>query len=248
MADPGIGIQILYEDNHMLAAVKPAGVLSQSDGSGVPDMLTQLKAWLKQRYEKPSNVFLGLVHRLDRPVGGVMVFGKTSKGASRLSAQIRERSFHKEYLAVVAGRPEAVAGTLRDRLYKDPLTGNAARSQLDEPGKEAVLQYRQLAFLPVEGMGLLHIRLETGRSHQIRIQLSSAGCPVWGDRRYGSKGQHTTDSDAGIALFACRLKFAHPVSRAEVTIEALPPDHDPWSRFKEVLAEGIPDFSQEALS
>ena len=150
MADPGGGITILMEDNHLLAAVKPAGVLSQSDGSGAPDMLTLLKAWLKQRYDKPGNVFLGLVHRLDRPVGGVMVFGKTSKGASRLSAQIRERSFGKEYLAVVAGRPEAAEGTLRDRLYKDPLTGTASSSQQGEPGKEAVLHYRQLGYLPAE--------------------------------------------------------------------------------------------------
>jgi 23S rRNA pseudouridine1911/1915/1917 synthase len=231
-------IPILFEDNHLLVVVKPAGVLSQADGSDAPDMLTLLKEGIRLRYGKPGNVFLGLVHRLDRPVGGVMVFARTSKGASRLSAQIRERSFAKEYLAVVHGRPRDETGTLRDRMVKDASTGDAGFATDGVSGKEAVLHYRLVEWQPEHRAGLLLVRLETGRPHQIRAQLAQAGCPVWNDSRYGAS---PGGPDAGIALFACRLRFAHPVSREPMRFEAIPPPVEPWSFFTETIRNGMPE-------
>lgn len=242
MADSPTGILILYEDNHLLVAVKPAGVLSQADGSDAPDMLTLLKADLKIRHNKPGNVFLGLVHRLDRPVGGVMVFARTSKGASRISAQIRAHAFEKEYLAVVHGHPPAEAGTLRGLLVKDASTGTASAAADGETGKEAVLHYRLVSSKPDRQAALLLVRLETGRAHQIRVQLADAGCPVWQDARYGGTVQGArTDVRQGIALFACRIRFAHPVTGATMCFAALPPAMAPWSFFGDELSDGVPD-------
>jgi 23S rRNA pseudouridine1911/1915/1917 synthase len=240
--------EVLYEDNHVIVAVKPPGVLSQPDGSPAPDMLALLKAYLKERYAKPGDVFLGLVHRLDRPVGGVMVFARTSKGASRLSAQIRDHGLEKRYLAVVHGRPLQEAGVLTARLQKDPRTNTVRRLDDGEDGqdgdpaanapRDASLSYRTLASTPGP-VTLLEIALETGRSHQIRAQLADAGLPILGDRRYGL----ATDDFETIALWAFHLGFDAPTRAERLVIQAPPPaDEDPWRRFAAHLpARSVPD-------
>ena len=230
---PEILPQILYEDNHVLVAVKKPGMLAQSDGSQTPDMLTLLKEDLRQRYQKPGRVFLGLVHRLDQPVGGVMVFARTSKAAGRLSAQIREHRFEKYYLAVVHGCPEPLRGQMTDYLEKDPKS-NIVRVVPASQGKKAWLSYARIE-ADTTGLSLLAIRLGTGRPHQIRVQLASRGWPIVGDRRYG-----TGDADlsggklSDPALFACALGFYHPTLAEQLFFNAAPPDEPPWNRFHPV--------------
>ena len=175
--------EILYEDNHLLVAVKLPGVLSQADGSQAPDMLTLLKHYLKVKYQKPGQVFLGLVHRLDRPVGGVMVFARTSKAAARLSEQIRRHELEKIYLAVVDGCPEPSQGQWQDYLEKDHRLNKVTRSDAVK-GKAAWLFYKTLQTDPATGMSLIAVKLGTGRGHQIRVQLALHGCPIAGDRKY----------------------------------------------------------------
>lgn len=228
-------ISILYEDNHMIVAVKPAGVLSQGDGSLKPDMLSLLKSDIKFRYDKPGNVFLGLVHRLDQPVAGVMVFARTSKAASRLSAQIREHRVDKFYLAVVHGCPMPRQGSLQDNLAKNPADGQVIVVAQDK-GQAAWLDYRVLETSADEGLTLLAIRLGSGRGHQIRVQLSSRGWPIVGDRRYGGPAAMHEPRDP--ALFACLFCLDHPVSGKRLDFQALPPESQPWSLFRQ------PDLSQ----
>ncbi len=230
--------QILYEDNHLLVAVKKPGVLSQADDSGSPDMLTLLKADIKARYRRPGQVFLGLVHRLDRPVGGVMVFARTSKAAGRLSAQIREHKVCKEYLAVVNGCPAEQSGILTDYLSKDPSTGMVRVVPVGQ-GREAWLEYRIIATREQIGHSLLAIRLGSGRGHQIRVQLSVRGWPIIGDRRYGPE-DNTSGGPKNPALFACRLSFNHPVSGERLSFSAFPPEEQPWLEF------GRPPQEQQA--
>lgn len=221
--------EILYLDNHLIVAVKPAGVLSQADGSASPDMLSLLKEEIRRRYDKPGEVFLGLVHRLDQPVGGVMVFARTSKAASRLSRQIRDRSLVKDYLAVVSGRPELDQDTLTDTLVKDR-SQNRVQVTADGSGKEAWLRYRCLASLDHPPHSLLAIRLGTGRAHQIRVQLSSRQWPLVGDRKYGPR---TPDQQApgNLALFACGLGLVHPTRLEPLYFTAMPPHEAPWTDF-----------------
>lgn len=206
------GVEIVYCDNHVLVAVKPPNVPAQADASGDADMLTLMKAYVKEAYDKPGAVYLGLVHRLDRPVGGLMAFARTSKAAARLSAQLREHTMQREYLAVVRGdAPEQAR--LVDMLPRE-----------DMPPQEAILSYDCLA--RVDGLSLLHVRLETGRKHQIRIQLSSAGLPIWGDARYGNgkPGEQ-------IALWGAVLRFAHPTQKELCTFTSHPPSTYPWSKI-----------------
>lgn len=182
------GLIVLHVDNHLLVVRKPAGLLSQSDHTGDPDVLSACRQWVKQRFQKPGNVFLGLVHRLDRPVAGVMVLARTSKSASRLSKQIRERTVRKRYLAVVRGVPPP-SMELRGTMVKDTRR-NVSRIERAEDvgaegldGKPAVLRFERLAV--AGGVSLLRVDLETGRAHQIRVQLSEAGWPIVGDLKYG---------------------------------------------------------------
>lgn len=212
------GVDIVYCDNHLLVAVKPPNTPSQADASGDTDMLTLMKAYVKQAYDKPGAVYLGLLHRLDRPVGGLMAFARTSKAAARLSAQLREHAMQREYLAIVrANAPEGAR--LEDMLARP-----------DGAAQRAALTYRRLG--QAQGLSLLHVRLETGRKHQIRIQLSRAGLPVWGDARYGGgkPGEQ-------IALWAARLSLTHPTLREEMTFSAPPPKAHPWTLFREVSTE-----------
>ncbi|NLF94030.1 MAG: RNA pseudouridine synthase [Oligosphaeraceae bacterium] len=248
-ATPQIDPEILYVDNHLLVAVKDPGVLSQSDGSQTPDMLTLLKASIRLRYQKPGDVFLGLVHRLDQPVGGVMVFARTSKAAGRLSGQIREHRLEKYYLAVVHGCPEPPGGQLTDHLQK-AAGNNQVRVVTDGSGRLAWLHYVSLAADKKSGFSLLGIRLGTGRPHQIRVQLASRGWPIVGDRRYGlPDDQQTLGQDSQIALFACALGFLHPTRAEPLFFAALPPDRSPWNLFASVITPNLrPFFAATACS
>ena len=216
--------EILYEDNHVIVAVKPQNMPSQADASRDMDFLTLLKQYIKEKYKKPGAVYLGLVHRLDRPAGGVMVFARTSKAAARLSAQVRDRSFQKQYYAVVAnGLP--LEGTLSDALLKDSRTN---MTRVVPPGtqgaKQAELSYRILQ--KEENYLLADISLKTGRPHQIRVQFSHAGAPLVGDAKYGGA------DNPRLCLWSYRLSFLHPTKKERMTFACLPPDRFPWNLFE----------------
>ncbi len=206
-------MKVLYEDNHLLVIEKPINVPMQEDASKDEDLLTMAKAYIKEKYGKPGEVYLGLVHRLDRPVGGVCVFARTSKAASRLSNQIREHGFRKQYLAVVADDGLEDTGTFVDCLLKDRKSNTV---RVDPRGKEAILHYEVLK--RKDNLALVKIDLETGRSHQIRVQFSSRSHPLWGDQRYNKKpiaGQQ-------IALWPHLIEFRHPVSKKTMTFTSDP--------------------------
>ena len=210
-------IRVLYEDNHLLVVEKPANVPVQADASGDEDLLTACKGYIKEKYLKPGEVYLGLVHRLDRPVGGVMVFGRTSKAAARLTEQFSAHRAKKRYAAIVAGSAPG-EGRLTDYLLKNEATNTTAVVPEGTPGaKQARLSYRTLA--RASGLSLLDVDLQTGRPHQIRVQLSHAGWPILGDQRYNP------DARAGeqIRLWAYALTIAHPTLKEPMTFYALPP-------------------------
>ena len=213
-------LNILYEDNHIIVVEKIINVPVQKDSSEDEDMLEIIKSYLKEKYNKPGNVYLGLVHRLDRPVGGIMVFAKTSKAASRLSDEIRKNNVHKKYLAVVHGKIDE-KGKLIDKISKDNKTNN---TYLDKNGKEAILEYKLLKYDAKNDLSLLDINLITGRHHQIRFQLSNYGYPIYGDQRYGKQDKKQ------IKLFAYSLTFIHPVKKEEMTFKLIPN----WDILKEV--------------
>lgn len=225
----GPDLTVLYEDNQVLVAIKPAGILSQADQTGKADMLTLLKVYLKEKYHKPGAVFLGLVHRLDQPVSGLMVFARTSKAAARLSEQIRNHQWGKYYLAVACGRVEPALGTLQDNLSAEKQDGRI-RVVPEGQGKAAALQYRVLGYHTGQDATLLLIRLDSGRGHQIRVQFSSRGWPLVGDRRYGRPGERDQMLQ-NMALFACSLHFRHPTRDEWIDLSAPPPTCQPWSLF-----------------
>lgn len=231
---PPASFDILFEDNHLLGIVKPVNIPVQEDATGDTDLLTLLKEDVKRRYNKPGNVFMGLVHRLDRPVGGAMIFAKTSKAASRLSESVRSRSFRKGYLTVVHGKLPAASGRLRDILLKNAKTNTVTVVREGTPGgKEALLDYTVLGF--AEGLSLVKVDLLTGRSHQIRVQLAHAGCPLYGDQKYGAA---VNKPGQQIALWSSLVGFPHPVTRQEVELISLPPRQYPWDLWPEKLQEG----------
>ena len=216
--------KIIYEDNHLLVVEKPQNVLVQADNTNDLDLLTSLKKYIKEKYNKPGEVYLGLVHRLDRPVGGVMVFARTSKAASRLSNMIRLKEFEKTYLAVVEGKvPDE--GVFEDYLLK---IENENRTIVDKNGKYSKLSYKLLSYK--DGLSLVRIKLDTGRSHQIRVQFSSRGYALWGDQKYNSKAKVGNQ----IALWAYEIKFKHPVRDEIVDFKCNPPMNAPWNLFGEV--------------
>ncbi|HOX25569.1 MAG TPA: RluA family pseudouridine synthase [Candidatus Krumholzibacteria bacterium] len=218
-------LQILFEDNHLLAVVKPANLLVQGDSTGDPTLLEAARTYLKAEYAKPGNVYLGLVHRLDRPVSGVVLFARTSKAAARLSRQFREGTVRKIYLAVVEGGCEPPAGELVHYLASTGDARGVTRAALAAfPGsKLARLRYHVTD--RAADRSRLEIELITGRRHQIRAQLALAGWPVWGDAKYGARPRAST---AGIGLHAWRLGVVHPVSGEPVVLEASPPAEWPW--------------------
>ena len=218
--------QLLFEDNHLLVVEKPVNLLSQADHSGSSDLLSLLKDWIKRRDQKPGQVFLGLVQRLDRPVGGVMVFAKTSKAASRLADQVRQRTLQKTYLAVVAGVTDSPEGTLIDWLQKDHHSNTV---QVVEPevsqAKQAILHYERVAVHA--NKSLLRIQLETGRSHQIRVQLAHYGHPLLGDHKYGQ-----ARNLSGPVLWSHQLQLQHPILRETLHFTSSPPNTKPWQDFE----------------
>jgi len=215
-------INILYEDNHLLVVEKPINIPVQADDSKDIDLLSMLKDYLKVKYNKAGNVYLGLVHRLDRPVGGVMVFAKTSKAASRLSDQIRNNKFNKIYYAVVQGNPKE-KDHLEDYLLKDLKTNI---TKVDKNGKLAILDYKLIN--TVENLSLVEIKLETGRSHQIRVQFSSRNLPLYGDQKYNRSAKVGQQ----LALFAKKLSFEHPITHELISFELPLPNRQPFKCFK----------------
>lgn len=222
-----IEIPIIFEDNHLLVVEKPPNVLSQGDRTGDADMLTLLKKDIKTRYNKPGNVYLGLVHRLDRPVGGVMVFAKTSKAASRLSDQIRRRKFGKRYMAVVHGKLRSSRDTLTHYLLKNRRTNTvSAVKRSTKRAKKAILDYEVVG--TTGDFSLVKIDLHTGRPHQIRVQFSEIGHPLYGDQRYNLR----KDNKKGrIALWSHQIICTHPTLREEMVFTSLPVKRDPWTWF-----------------
>lgn len=220
-------IKILYEDNHVLVVVKPQGVPSQADKSGDEDMLGLLKSYIKDKYDKPGNVYLGLVHRLDRPTGGVMVFAKTSKAAARLSEQIKDGTFTKRYLAVLSARPRDKKERLIHYLVKDQANNIVKVVPMSTDGaKKAVLDYNVLEDNAAEGAYLTDVKLYTGRSHQIRVQMATIGCPLLGDVKYG-KNQPL----GAFSLWSYDLSFRHPTTEKIMSFRVYPPEKYPWTLF-----------------
>lgn len=226
MAELNFNINIIYEDNHLLVVEKPCNVLMQSDETNDDDLLSILKRYLVTKYNKPGDAFLGMVHRLDRPVGGVVVFAKTSKAASRLSNQIRLNKMEKTYLAVVLGDVEQEKATLKDYLYKDKKSNTVKVVEpLHEEAKLATLKYELLEHK--QNLSLLKIDLITGRSHQIRVQFASRNNPLWGDQRYNPQAEIKQQ----IALWAYKLSFFHPISNQRLTFTSKPNDRYPFNQF-----------------
>lgn len=222
MEDLKVMINILYEDNHILVVEKPVNMPVQEDESKDMDLLNLLKKYLKEKYNKPGNVYLGLIHRLDRPVGGVMVFAKTSKAASRLSEQMRKRKIEKKYYAVVLGNISQEEGTYVDKLKKDEKKNQVFISQ---DGKEAILHYQLVG--KYEKFSLVRVSLETGRPHQIRVQFSYHGYPLYGDQKYNSLAKPGQQ----IALFSYYLTFYHPITKEKMEFQLKIPSKYPWNLF-----------------
>ncbi len=218
---------ILYEDNHLLVVLKPQNVASCPDETGDDNMLDLLKAYIKEKYQKEGNVFLGLVHRLDRPTGGVMVFAKTGKAAARLSEQMRTGDFEKKYLTVLNGAPREEMGRLTNWLKKSTVNNTVYLcTQGTDGAKLAVLDYR---ILEKQGpLALAEVKLHTGRSHQIRVQMAGIAHPVYGDMRYGGERAQK----GKLALWAYSLSFTHPVRKERMRFVSEPPTEEaPWSKF-----------------
>lgn len=210
-------MKVIYEDNHLMVVDKPINVPMQEDSSKDEDLLSMAKAYIKERYNKPGDVYLGLLHRLDRPVSGVCVFARTSKAASRLSKQISDHTFKKEYIAAVEDNGLEDRGHFEDLLLKDSKSNTV---KVDPKGKLASLDYEVIR--RKENLAIVRIKLKTGRSHQIRVQFASRNHPLWGDQRYNKnavKGQQ-------IALHASKIEFYHPVSK-QLLVFTSEPDRYP---------------------
>ena len=214
-------LNILYEDNHIIVVVKPYNVLSQGDSTKDRSIMDDIKEYIKVKYHKPGNVYLGLVHRLDRPVGGIMVFARSSKAASRLTKQFSEHSITKKYLAIVHGKMDKDKGELVDYISKDS-NGNAS---ISKDGKKAVLEYEVLEYNKENDCSLVSVDLKTGRHHQIRIQFASRGHYLLGDQRYGVL------DNVQISLFAYYLSFVHPVTKEKLEFKVYPKKENYWTSF-----------------
>lgn len=221
-------LDILYEDNHIIVVLKPQNTPTQGDSSQDPSMLSIVKDYIKEKYNKPGEAFLGLVHRLDRPTGGVMVFAKTSKAAARLTEQIKDGTMEKLYLTVVSGVPKNNREHLVNYLKKNEKNNTVSVvGQSVSDAKRAELEYKLIS--SSNNLSLLQVNLFTGRSHQIRVQLKHIGMPVVADVKYGS----TVGRGSNLALWAYELKFVHPITKMEHTFRAFPPlDSMPWKLFK----------------
>lgn len=219
MEDGNQMINVVYEDNHIIVVEKPVNIPVQADDSKDLDFLSMIKKYIKDKYNKPGNVYVGLVHRLDRPVGGIMVFAKTSKAASRLSEQVRLNKIKKVYHAVIEGKP-LKEGHLEDYLLKDSKTNT---TKVNKSGKLSILDYKLIS--TVENLSLVKVFLKTGRSHQIRVQFSSRNLPLYGDQRYNKNAKVGQQ----IALYATSLSFKHPTTKENLTFELDLPNKYPWN-------------------
>ena len=220
-------LTILYEDNHIIVVMKPQGVPTCGDESGDDSLLEQVRRYVKEKYNKPGNVYIGLIHRLDRPTGGVMVFAKTSKAASRLAEQMRGGDFEKKYLAVLVGVPKEEKATLVNYLKKNPVTNMVyICTQTTDGAKLASLEYRIVE--EKGGYCLADIKLHTGRTHQIRVQMAGISHPVYGDMRYGGENA----KKGNLALWSYSLAFTHPVTKERMKFMLEPPaENVPWKNF-----------------
>lgn len=222
-------LKVIYEDNHLLVCEKPPNIPVQADSSGDTDMLTLAKAYIKEKYGKPGEVYLGLVHRLDRPVGGVLVFARTSKAAARLTESFKGRSVEKKYAAIALGKPRDYAW-LEDWLIRDEVTHSSFIEHSKADGaKRATLEYTRI--ISKKDLNLLEISLHSGRHHQIRVQLANAGCPIFGDQRYNV----TAKAGQQIALHAYALTLEHPTLKTKMTFTSLPTG-GAWSGFSDELS------------
>ncbi len=227
-------MEVIYEDNHIIVVNKAPGEIVQGDKTGDEPLVDTVRRWIKEKYAKPGNVFCGVVHRLDRPVGGLVVFAKTSKALERMNRLFREGEVVKTYWAVTRGIPREPQAELRHWLL--PVEKNNKSYLYDEPregAKEARLRYRQIA--STERYRLLEVELLTGRKHQIRAQLAKIGCPVKGDLKYGDK---RSNPDGGISLMARHIEFTHPVSGERISLTAPVPDDNLWRALEEDAARG----------
>lgn len=224
--------RILYEDNHIIAVLKDANILTQSDSSNNVSLFEYVKNYIKIKYNKKGNVFLGLLHRLDRPVSGVVLFAKTSKAASRLSESIRDRSFEKKYYAIVHGILKEKESILENYIIKQSnKMGHIAKVVFENGNaKYAKLCYRVLDENINKNLSMIYIELETGRFHQIRVQFATLGHAIYGDRKYGSYIKKGRD-DVLLALFAKKIIFKHPIKNTVLSIEARLPRINPWDMF-----------------
>ena len=223
-------LNVIYEDNHIIVVEKPVNIPSQQDKTGDIDMLTIIKEYIKEKYNKPGNVYLGLVHRLDRPVGGVMVFAKTSKAASRLSEQVRNKDFKKEYLVVTDGKWEKENDILEDYLLKNEKNNlSKVVDKNKKNAKYAKLEYKVLKYSKDINLSVLKINLYTGRHHQIRVQLASRGHSIYGDNKYGTRGKGKQ-----INLWAYKISFIHPISKKELTFKVLPKFEKSWKILEDI--------------
>ncbi len=223
-------LDVIYEDNHIIVVIKPQNVPSQQDLSNDESMVFLVEKYLQEKYDKPGNAYVGLVHRLDRPTGGIMVFAKTGKAAARLSDQIKSGVFEKSYLTVVNGLPKNNSETLINFLKKNAKNNMVSVvPELTSGAKRAELDYVVLARR--EKVALLDVSLKTGRSHQIRVQLKHIGHPVYGDVRYGG---NVLAKGHNLALWAYKLSFIHPTTKETMVFKVLPPDIVPWKSFSVV--------------
>lgn len=221
-------LDVLYEDNHIIVVIKPQNIPSQADISGDEDMLSKVKNYIKEKYNKQGEAFIGLVHRLDRPTGGLMVFARNSKSANRLSEQIRSNQMAKTYYAVTTQIPKQRSGNIINYLKKD-VKSNIVKivPQAEKDAKKAELNYK---VLQTEGdLALVEVKLVTGRSHQIRVQFAGINCPLYGDNKYGKDKNKKSEN---LGLWAGRLEFLHPTTKQKMTF-ACPPrvQEKPWSNF-----------------
>ena len=223
-------LNVVYEDNHIIVVEKPVNIPSQGDKTGDIDMLSIVKQYIKEKYNKPGEVYLGLVHRLDRPVGGVMVFARTSKAAARLSEQVREKQFKKKYLVIADGKFENKKGTLQDYLLKNErLNTSKVVPEGTKNSKLAILDYEVLKYNEEINLSLVKINLHTGRHHQIRVQLSNAGHSICGDQKYGTRGRGKQ-----ICLWAYELTILHPITKEEMIFKVLPEKVGSWKILENI--------------
>ncbi|MCR4602303.1 MAG: RluA family pseudouridine synthase [Prevotella sp.] len=221
-------MQVVYEDNHIIIVSKQSGEIVQGDKTGDRPLSDIVKDYLKEKYQKPGNVFLGVTHRLDRPVSGLVVFARTSKALSRLNRMFAQGEVHKTYWAIVKNAPAEEAATLTHWLVRNEKQNKSYAYASEKPGsKKAVLNYRTIAHS--DNYTLVEVQLLTGRHHQIRCQLAAIGCPIKGDLKYGAP---RSNPDGSISLLSRRVEFVHPVSGETITAEAPLPSDPLWQAFR----------------